>query len=113
MLFNGSNIAENFAVSANGGRVLFTRNVANIIMDLNDLERIDLNALGGADNLVVNDLSGTDVTPDAAWPCAQPITTGCSSYAIVVTSWPVSICARTPCKPVHHVSEQVFTMSPV
>ena len=31
-------------------------------MDLNDVERIDLKALGGADNVVVNDLSGTDVT---------------------------------------------------
>ncbi len=30
-------------------------------MDLNDVERIDFNALGGADNIVVNDLSGTDV----------------------------------------------------
>ena len=31
-------------------------------MDLNDVESIDLNALGGADTIVVNDLSGTDVT---------------------------------------------------
>ena len=30
-------------------------------MDLNDVEVIDANMLGGADNLVVNDLSGTDV----------------------------------------------------
>ena len=40
----------------------FTRNVANIAMDLDDVESIDANALGGADNLTVNDLSGTDVT---------------------------------------------------
>ena len=31
-------------------------------MDLNDVEGIDFNALGGADTIVVNDLSGTDVT---------------------------------------------------
>ena len=62
MLFNGANIAENFDVSANGGRVRFTRNIANIVMDLNDVESIDVKALGGADNLVVNDLSGTDIT---------------------------------------------------
>ena len=31
-------------------------------MDLNDVEAIDFNALGGADTIVVNDLSGTDVT---------------------------------------------------
>jgi Ca2+-binding RTX toxin-like protein len=62
MPFNGANIAENMEVSANGGRVRFTRNVANIVMDLNDVESIVARTLGGADNVVVNDLSGTDVT---------------------------------------------------
>jgi Ca2+-binding RTX toxin-like protein len=62
LLFNGANIAENIDISANGGRALFTRNIANVTMDLNDVEHIDFNALGGADNIVVNDLSGTDVT---------------------------------------------------
>ena len=62
MLFNGANIAENIDISANGGRVRFTRNVANITMDLNDVERIDFDALGGADVINVSDLSGTDVT---------------------------------------------------
>ena len=62
MLFNGSNAAENIDVAANGGRVRFFRNIANVTMDLNDVEAIDFNALGGADTTVVNDLSGTDVT---------------------------------------------------
>jgi Ca2+-binding RTX toxin-like protein len=62
MLFNGANIAESIGISANGGRVLFVRNVASVVMDLNDVEGIDLKALGGADNIVVNDLSGTDLT---------------------------------------------------
>ena len=62
MLFNGSAGDEIFAASANGGRVLFTRNLGNIVMDLDDVEAIDLNALGGVDTLTVNDLSGTDVT---------------------------------------------------
>ena len=62
MLFNGANIAENIDVAANGGRVRFFRNVANVTMDLNDVEAVDFNALGGADSTVVNDLSGTDVT---------------------------------------------------
>ena len=62
MTFNGANVAEAFDVSANGGRVRFFRNVANITMDLNDVEAIDLNALGGADQLTVNDVSGTDLT---------------------------------------------------
>ena len=61
MVFNGSAVNENMEASANGGRVRFTRNVANIVMDLNDVESIDARMLGGADNLVVNDLSGTDV----------------------------------------------------
>jgi Ca2+-binding RTX toxin-like protein len=59
--FNGSNINENIAVSPNGGRAIFFRDVASIAMDLNDIERIEFNALGGADNVVVNNLSGTDV----------------------------------------------------
>jgi Ca2+-binding RTX toxin-like protein len=62
MLFLGAGAAENVDITANGGRVLFNRNVANVVMDLNDVERIDFRALGGADNIVVNDLSGTDVT---------------------------------------------------
>jgi len=61
MLFNGSAANEIFEVSANGGRVRFTRNVANIVMDLDDVEAIDLNALGGTDTTIVNDMSGTDL----------------------------------------------------
>jgi Ca2+-binding RTX toxin-like protein len=61
MLFNGANVAENVDVSANGGRVRFFRNVASVLMDLNDVEGIEFNALGGADNVVLNDLSGTDM----------------------------------------------------
>ena len=62
MLFNGSNGNENMAALANGGRVLFTRDLAAITMDLNDVESIVAKAFGGTDNVVVNDLSGTDVT---------------------------------------------------
>jgi Ca2+-binding RTX toxin-like protein len=62
LTFNGANVGEQFDVSANGGRVRFFRNVANITMDLNDVETIDLNALGGVDQLTVNDLTGTDLT---------------------------------------------------
>jgi Ca2+-binding RTX toxin-like protein len=62
MTFNGSNALENISISANGGRGLLFRDVASITMDLNDVEAIDVRALGGADNVVVNDLSGTDLT---------------------------------------------------
>ena len=48
MIFNGANVNEKINISANGPRVLFTRDVANIVMDLNQIENIDFNALGGA-----------------------------------------------------------------
>jgi Ca2+-binding RTX toxin-like protein len=60
--FNGANVNEKIDISANGGRVRLTRDVANITMDLNDVEHINVAALGGADTITVNDLSGTDVT---------------------------------------------------
>lgn len=60
--FNGSNANENVEVSANGGRVRLTRNIAAVTMDANDVEAIDVNLLGGADAVVVNDVSGTDLT---------------------------------------------------
>src|SRR5882757_7961944 len=56
------NVSEQIDISANGGRARFTRDVANIVMDLNDVETIAFKALGGADIITVNDLSGTDVT---------------------------------------------------
>jgi Ca2+-binding RTX toxin-like protein len=62
MLFFGANIAESIDITANGGRVLFVRNVGNVTMDLDDVENIEFRALDGADNIFVGDLSGTDVT---------------------------------------------------
>ncbi len=62
MLFVGANASENIDIAANGGRVRFFRDVANVTMDLDDVETIDFRALGGADNVVVGDLSGTDLT---------------------------------------------------
>src|SRR5262249_51552366 len=62
MAFNGSAVAEKIDVSANGSRVRLTRDIASITMDLDDVERIAVKALGGVDTVTVNDLSGTDVT---------------------------------------------------
>ena len=61
MVFNGSNVAENLEAAPNGGRLRFTRNVGAIVMDVNGVEEVDVNARGGADTLTVDDLSGTDV----------------------------------------------------
>ena len=59
--FNGSNIAEHIDVSANGSRVRLTRNVAAITMDFDNIQRLDLRALGGSDAITVNDMTGTDL----------------------------------------------------
>jgi Ca2+-binding RTX toxin-like protein len=69
MIFNGSNAGENIDISANGSRVRLLRNIANITMDVNDLEAIRVNTLGGADTVVVNDVTGTglrDIGADLA-----------------------------------------------
>jgi hypothetical protein len=60
--FNGAAIAEQISISANGARVLFTRDIATVAMDLNDVEQINFRALGGKDIITINDLAGTDVT---------------------------------------------------
>src|SRR5207247_535105 len=62
MLFNGANVAEQVDLSANGSRLKFFRTQANITMDTAGVERVDFNALGGADLITVNDLTGTDVS---------------------------------------------------
>jgi Ca2+-binding RTX toxin-like protein len=57
--FDGSNAPENIDVSANGPRVRFFRDVANVLMDLNGIETLNVKALGGADTVTVNNLTGT------------------------------------------------------
>ena len=59
--FNSINVAENVDISANGGRVHLTRDVDSVTMDLNGVELIRFKALSGADNIVINDLTGTDL----------------------------------------------------
>jgi Ca2+-binding RTX toxin-like protein len=61
MRFNGAGVAEHIDLSANGNRLRFFRDIANITMDTDDVETVDFNALGGADTITVNDLSATDV----------------------------------------------------
>jgi Ca2+-binding RTX toxin-like protein len=76
LVFNGSNANENIDISANGSRIRFFRDVGNVTMDLNSIEHIQFNALGGADTVVVNDLSGTGVTQVAIDLAATGSTTG-------------------------------------
>ena len=62
MRFNGANAAEQVDLSANGRHLRFFRVQANVTMDTNGVEQVDFNALGGADLVTVNDLTGTDVS---------------------------------------------------
>jgi hypothetical protein len=61
MVFNGAAASETVDLSANGDHLRFFRNPVNITMDTHGVERVDFNALGGADAVTVNDLTGTDV----------------------------------------------------
>ena len=61
MRFNGAGIAEQFDLSANGSRLRLFRDIGNVTMDTAGVEHVDVNALGGADLVTVNDLTGTDV----------------------------------------------------
>ena len=80
LLFNGANVAETFDISANGSRVRLTRDIGNVTMDVNGVEHIQLNALGGADTITVNDLSGTGVT-QVAIDLASPPGSGAGDLA--------------------------------
>jgi len=62
MVFNGADASERVALSANGNRLTFLRDPGNVTMDTAGVERVDFNALGGADVVFVGDLSGTDVS---------------------------------------------------
>jgi hypothetical protein len=61
LVFNGAAASETVDLSANGNRLRFFRQPANITMDTHGVEQVDFNALGGADVITVNDLTGTDV----------------------------------------------------
>ncbi len=58
--FNGANVDEEMSLLPNGGRSLFLRVQGNIRMDMDNVERLDLTALGGVDKLRFDDMSGTD-----------------------------------------------------
>jgi thrombospondin type 3 repeat protein/hemolysin type calcium-binding protein len=64
LVFNGADIAEIIAIDQNGGRVRLTRDVATILMDVNDLEEIHVNLLGGDDTVNVTPLLTTTLVID-------------------------------------------------
>ena len=58
---SGSGANEKFDVSPIGGRVLLTRDVSGVVLDLGDVERLDVMPAAGADTMHVADVSGTDL----------------------------------------------------
>ena len=62
MVFNGAGAGEHVELSANGDRLKFFRDPGSITMDTHGVENVDFNALGGADLVTVNDLTGTGVS---------------------------------------------------
>jgi hemolysin type calcium-binding protein len=60
LLFNGAGANETASLSAVGHRSLFLRDPGNVRMDMDNLEQLQFNALGGTDTMTVNDMRGTD-----------------------------------------------------
>src|ERR1051326_5295160 len=62
MVFNGAPVAEDITISANGdGAATLVRTQGNITMDLHSVEHIVVAPLGGADNITINNLTGSGV----------------------------------------------------
>ncbi|MFN0138091.1 MAG: calcium-binding protein [Phycisphaerae bacterium] len=59
--FNGSNGSEIIEFSANGVRLRCTRNLGNIILDVDGVEQANLAAAGGTDTVTLNDLTPTAI----------------------------------------------------
>ena len=60
LVFNGADGDEVMSLSPNGSGSLFLRDPGTIRMDMDGVERLTLNALGGADTVTLNDMTGTD-----------------------------------------------------
>jgi Ca2+-binding RTX toxin-like protein len=59
--FNGSNIGEEIDLSADDGRLRLLRNIAGIAMDGHGLETVNIRALGGADEIFVDNMTNSEV----------------------------------------------------
>lgn len=73
--FNGSSIAEQFTVTAQGAGFRLFRNIASVLMDVTGTESLVLSSLGGADQIFTVALAGTEqLFNDAADLQADAIT---------------------------------------
>jgi hypothetical protein len=57
LTFTGSDAAEAFVISPSGSHVRLTSDVGNVTMDLSAVEGIELGARGGADTIILDDLT--------------------------------------------------------
>src|SRR5262249_44343617 len=62
IVFDGSDAAEQFAISANGAQARVTHDLDDAAVDVGGVETIVVNPLGGADTVTLNDLTGTAVS---------------------------------------------------
>ncbi len=62
LLFNGSAANETFTISANGQRESFRRDVGNIVMDIDGIERIEAHAGAGNDTIDASGLTAGRAT---------------------------------------------------
>jgi Ca2+-binding RTX toxin-like protein len=86
MEFNGAAGGEDVTLSANGGRLTFFRVQGNVTMDTDGVEIVDDNPVEGADNVTVNDLTGTDVTQtniDLAFASGSDFSDGIADNVVV------------------------------
>jgi Ca2+-binding RTX toxin-like protein len=78
LFFFGSNDAETLDLSARGRRLRLSRDVEDVVTDLDDIEEIDPIVFGGADTIAVGDLSATavdQVNVTSSRPSAAPAAT--------------------------------------
>lgn len=61
LAFAGSGADEQMRLAASGPRVVLSRDIGGIRMSLGTLERVEVDSLGGRDDLAVDDLTVTDV----------------------------------------------------
>lgn len=61
LAFDGANADEQMSLAPDGRHAVLLRTQGNIRMDLDSVERVQVNALGGADTVTVDGLDGTDV----------------------------------------------------
>jgi hypothetical protein len=59
--FVGADGNETMSLSPNGSQAVFLRSPGNVRMDMSAIETFELEALGGNDNLTVNNLGGTSI----------------------------------------------------